>query len=274
MDPPQELSRPTQPPAILLQATGAQNLLSPLASPPDTHPHTLLVTPTIAHLILLLIHHAIAQVQAIPQHQVILQVQATRQLLQGEPLHFTPPLMHPLILQQDRLPSKTQRCQVTPPHTLVCLHTRQGRGQDTLGLEVVGETLQKVTRLKVETLQRKGVILLATLPPTLQGAETLQGQEILQATPRHTLQAILPGAKDSPLKDVETLQQEPRQEGTALLATLQHTPQAELILQATLQRTHQREGIHQDILQHTLQGVVRPQATPHPMDQMKEILQA
>jgi len=145
---------------------------------------------------------------------------------------------------------------------------RQGRGQDTLGLEVVGETLQKVTRLKVETLQRKEVIHLATLPPTLQGAE------ILQATPRHTLQAILPGAKDSPLKDVETLQQEPRQEGTALLATLQHTPQAELILQATLQRTHQREGIHQDILQHTLQGVVRPQATPHPMDQMKEILQA
>merc|ERR1711972_754327 len=32
---------------------------------------------------------------------------------------------------------------------------RQGRGQDTLGLGVVGETLQKVTRLKVETLQRK-----------------------------------------------------------------------------------------------------------------------
>merc|ERR1712004_448863 len=98
------------------------------------------------------------------------------------------------------------------------------------------------------------VIHLATLPPTLQGAE------ILQATPRHTLQAILPGAKDSPLKDVETLQQEPRQEGIALLATLQLTPQAELILQATLQHTHQREGIHQDIPQHTLlKAEVKPQ---------------
>merc|ERR1719474_329601 len=162
--------------------------------------------------------------------------------------------MHPLTLPQDHLPFRTLRFQGTRPPTLVCHRMRQGRGQDTLGLEVVGETLQKVTRLKVETLQKKEVIHLATLPPTLQGAE------ILQATPRHTLQAILPGAKDSPLKDVKTLQQEHRQEETVLPATLQRTPQ--------------REGIHQDILQHTLQGVVRPQATPHPMDQMKEILQA
>jgi len=268
MDPHQVPSRPTPPPATLLLATEVRSRPSQLGSHPDTLPRTHQATHTTAHPTHPRIRHVTAPVQAIPQLQATLQVQATPQPPLEEHQHSTLPPMPPPTLSQDHLPFRTLRFQGTQLPTLVCHRMRQGRGQDTLGLEVVGETLQKVTRLKVETLQRKEVIHLATLPPTLQGAE------ILQATPRHTLQAILPGAKDSPLKDVETLQQEPRQEGTALLATLQHTPQAELILQATLQRTHQREGIHQDILQHTLQGVVRPQATPHPMDQMKEILQA
>merc|ERR1719494_333653 len=228
MDPHQVPFRPTPPPATLLLATEVRSRPSQLGSHPDTLPRTHQATHTTAHPTHPRIHHATAQLQATPQ------VQATPQPPLEEHQHSTLPPMPPPTLPQDHLPFRTLRFQGTQPPTLVCHRMRQGRGQDTLGLEVVGETLQKVTLLKVETLQRKGVILLATLPPTLQGAE------ILQATPRHTLQAILPGAKDSPLKDVETLQQEHRQEETVLLATLQHTPQAELILQATLQRTHQR----------------------------------
>lgn len=177
--------------------------------------------------------------------------------------------MHLLIPPPDHPPFKTQRCQVTPPHTLVFPHMRQERGQDTLGQEAVEVILPRATLHREETPPRREARHRVTLRLTLPEAETLLGQGTLQATPQLTPQVTLLEERVTLQIGVGILPLEHLRVEAALLVTLPLTLLAELILPAIHLPIHQKEVTLLATLRHILPVVEKPQAIPPLMHQMK-----